>query len=74
MSIDTLEDAQYEMWAMRKDAEADGMEADETDIVVAACFALTSDSIALELCMTELGYVPLELRERLGNYERISLK
>lgn len=70
--ISTLEDAQYELWAMRKDAEADfgdEVEINHADLVVSACFNLEDVAVARELCRVELGYVPHELRARLGNVD-----
>lgn len=67
--ITTLEDAQHEVWAMRKDAEADygdEVEISHSDLVVSACFNITDDAVARELCRVELGWIPLELEGRLG--------
>jgi hypothetical protein len=69
MAIETLEDAQHEVWAMRKDAEADfgeEVEIDQRDLVVSACFNIEDDAVALELCRVELGWVPRDLEKRLG--------
>lgn len=67
--IATLEDAQYEVCAIRADFDADNdedMEIDHADAVVAACFSIDDNAIALELCRVELSYVPRELERRLG--------
>lgn len=72
--INTVEDAQHEVWAMRKDAEADQgeeMEIDQRDLVVSVAWSIDDDAVALELCRVELGFVPYELEDRLGQRDWI---
>lgn len=67
--IQTLEDAQHEVWAMEQDAIADNGDEiviDHGDLVVSACFNIEDDNLARELCRVELGFVPYELEARLG--------
>lgn len=69
--IETVEDAMHEVQAMIDDAVADsGCSPDDIahDMVVNVAWNL-SDELALELCRRELGFVPYELRSRLGDID-----
>lgn len=66
--ITTLDEAAYEVEVIMEEAQADNpeVEVDFSDAVVAACWSIADDNLAREVCRTQLGYVPLELRARLG--------
>src|SRR5689334_3787999 len=70
--ITTLEDARHEMQVMLEEhaMEEDGPDMSASDAVVSLVMMYQlEDSVALELCRTELGFVPYELRSQLGDID-----
>lgn len=61
--------AQAELKLAAEEAEAEGVDTDScwSELVAAACFMIEDDDVARELCRRELGYVPHDLRSRLGD-------
>ena len=68
----TLEAARAGLADMVEDVRGDmgeeAVEAGYSDLVVAAAYDCT-DAVALELCRTELGWIPTELQKRLPKQE-----
>lgn len=71
--IETVEDAAYEAQVMVQEHGDSG----DFDVDMSMADAIVSvvlmyqleDSVALELCRRELGFVPYELRSRLGDHD-----
>lgn len=71
--IETLDDARHEAQVMFEEQGDSGdfdVEMSMADCIVSVVMMYQpSDDIALELCRTELGFVPYELRSQLGDID-----
>lgn len=71
--IETVEDAQHEVQVMVTEHGDSGdfdVDMSAADAVVSVVMMyLDDDALALELCRVELGFVPYELRSRLGDID-----
>jgi len=54
---------------VRADFGEDGLTDGFSDLVAAACWQIPDDDVARELCRTQLGYVPHDMRARLGDVD-----
>lgn len=70
--IDNIADAQHELQVSIQEACGENPDVNPDDVahdMVSSVAWNCTDEVALELCRTELGWVPFDLEARLGKQE-----